>query len=93
MKKVYSVSYDLMKSGKDYSGLHGELKQTNEWYHLLGSTWMLYTSESSEQVWERLKPHLDGNDQILIVEVKWNFSGWLTMDAWDWLKNRIPVYS
>lgn len=93
MKKVYSVSYDLMKSGKDYSGLHGELKQTYEWYHLLGSTWMLFTSESSEQIWERLKPHIDGDDQILIVEVKRNMYGWLLKDAWNWLNARIPIYS
>lgn len=50
MKKVYNVSYDLNKAGKDYAGLHAELKNTFEWYHLLDSTWLLYTSESAYQI-------------------------------------------
>jgi len=89
MKKVYNVSYDLNKTGKDYAGLHGELKNTYEWYHLLESTWVLYTSETAQQIWERLKPHIDDDDNILIAQITSNNSGWLPKVAWPWLSARL----
>jgi hypothetical protein len=89
MKKVYNVSYDLNKSGKDYKGLHDELKKTSDWYHLLDSTWLLYTAESADQIWQRLKPHIDKDDFILIIQVTNNKQGWLVQDAWDWMNARI----
>lgn len=89
MKKVYNVSYDLNKTGKDYLGLHSELKKTYEWYHLLDSTWLLYTSETADQIWQRLKSHIDGNDNILIIQVTNNKQGWLNQDQWTWLNARL----
>jgi hypothetical protein len=89
MKKVYNVSYDLNKAGKDYSGLHNELKKTYEWYHLLDSTWLLHTSESANQIWERLKSHIDQDDNIMIAQITAHVSGWLPKNAWEWLKARL----
>jgi hypothetical protein len=89
MKRVYNVSYDLKKAGKDYKGLHEELKKTSIWYHLLGSTWLLATSESATQIWERLKPHIDSDDNILIIQIVNNKNGWLPTKAWDWLNLHI----
>jgi hypothetical protein len=85
MKKLYNVSYDLNKAGKDYKGLHDELKRTESWYHLLDSTWLLYTSESASQIWDRLSPHIDTDDHILIIQVVNNYYGWLPQDAWNWI--------
>ena len=89
MRKVYNVSYDLNKIGKDYTGLHGELKNTYEWYHLLDSTWLLYTSETANQIWERLGAHIDSDDNILIAQITVNNAGWLPKMAWTWLNARL----
>ena len=89
MKKVYNVSYDLNKSGKDYKGLHDELKSTSEYFHLLDSTWLLHTSESAHQIWERLKEHVDSNDRILIAQITSNKQGWLSKAAWEWLDAKL----
>lgn len=93
MKRVYNVSYDLNKSGKDYSGLHKELKNTHEWYHLLDSTWLLYTAESADQIWERIKSHIDSDDNIMIAQITSNNSGWLPKMAWTWIKSRVTQYA
>lgn len=89
MKKVYNVSYDLNKAGKDYKGLHEELKKTPDWYHLLDSTWLLATTESPTQIWNRLNCHIDADDRLLIVQVVNNKSGWLSKGAWEWLNFHI----
>ena len=89
MKKVYNVSYDLNKAGKDYSGLHRELKKTASSYHLLDSTWLLYTAETAGQIWERLRSHIDNDDQILIAQITDNKQGWLGKEVWDWINARI----
>ena len=83
--KVYCVSYDLNKSGKDYKGLIEELKKTSSWWHYLGSTWLLYTSETAEQIWKRISGHIDKDDYALIIEVAKDHQGWLPKEAWDWI--------
>jgi hypothetical protein len=92
MTKVYNVSYDLNK-GKDYPGLHAELEKTFEWYHLLDSTWLLHTTESAEQIWNRLKTHVDNDDNILIAQITSNNYGWLPKYAWDWLNARVKQFA
>lgn len=92
MKKVYNVSYDLNKKGKDYQGLYNELKSKQEWYHLLDSTWLLCTSESAAQLWERLRSHIDNDDYIFIAEITNNYEGWLPNSAWQWIKSRLPLF-
>ena len=89
MRKVYNVSYDLNKTGKDYTGLHAELKNTYEWNHLLDSTWLLYTSETADQIWQRLSPHIDKDDLILIAQIVNNKQGWLNEATWKWLNARL----
>lgn len=87
--KVYSVSYDLNKPGQEYTALYDELKKSKSWWHHLDSTWLIYTSETAQQLFDRLHQHIDSNDYILIIEVKKNYRGWLPKDAWTWINNHI----
>jgi hypothetical protein len=89
MKRLYNVSYDLNKTGKDYKGLHEELKKTGTWIHLLDSTWLLFTAESATQIYNRLRPHIDQDDNIMIAQITNNYSGWLPENAWNWVKQCI----
>lgn len=82
---VYCVSYDLNKSGQNYSGLHDELKNSSSWWHYLDSTWLISTHETAKQLSDRLLTKIDTNDRILVIKVTNDYSGWLTQDAWDWI--------
>lgn len=82
---VYVVSYDLNKSDKDYNDLYKVLKKYS-YIHYLDSTWLIETSESSTQIYDKLKPYIDKNDYILVIQAQNNYWGWLPNDAWDWLK-------
>lgn len=86
---VYCVSYDLNKSGKNYEGLYEELKKT-AWAHVLGSTWLVSTSESVVQLRDRLRTRMDSDDSIFISKVnRGEYEGWLAQTFWDWLKERV----
>lgn len=87
---AYLVTYDLYRPGQNYDGLIEELKKTAGWWHYMKSTWILSSSESPAQIWERLKPQVDTTDSVLIIQVCDNVSGWLEKDAWEWIHKHVP---
>ena len=87
---LYVVSYDLRKPGKDYIGLIEQLQHSLRWWHYLQSTWLIYTEESTSQLYNRLAAHLDKGDNILIIEAGNHIYGQLTKDAWEWIYKEIP---
>lgn len=87
--KVYNVSYDLHRSGQDYAGLIAELKRSPSWWHYLGSTWLVATHESAEDLWSRLRPNTDENDLVLVIEVADDYAGWLPKEAWEWIREHV----
>ncbi|WP_367330240.1 SinR family protein [Sphingobacterium multivorum] len=89
MSKVYVVSYDLNKSGQDYVGLYGELKKSQAYWHYLDSTWLIYTGESANELYDRKGEHIDKNDLALVIEVRRNYQGWLPEKAWEWIRQHV----
>lgn len=86
---VFSVSYDLNKSGKNYEGLYAELKKTG-YAHIMDSTWLVSTSETVYQLRDRLMTQLDNNDSLFISKVNKNeYSGWLNQSFWDWITKHV----
>ena len=89
MPKVLLITYDLNTPGQNYTPLHEEIKKAGTWWHHLDSTWIIQTEQSPKQWYERLAPHLDKNDNVLVIEVKNNYWGWLPQKAWEWLAARL----
>lgn len=88
--RAYSISYDLRKPGRDYSGLYQAIKKSPRWWHYLESTWIVQTTETPNQIWDRLSSHIDAGDFLLIIEVRNNAQGWLPKEAWDWINSYVP---
>ena len=86
---VYQVVYDLNKPGQDYSGLIKELKESMAWARPTESTWLIQSYDTASQVFARLKPYIDTDDRMLVIEVKPNYSGWLTKEMWEWIKKHL----
>ncbi len=90
---VINVTYDLKKPGQDYMALIEELKKLGAWWHYLASTWLIETTLTPNQVWDRIGKYLDKNDFILIIEMKKGTAtgsqGLLPKDAWDWINARL----
>lgn len=83
---IYSITYDLKKPGQNYTGLSEELKK-KDWWHYLDSTWLIHSSETANQIYERISQYLDENDQILINEFGNDYQGYLPSDAWNWIRD------
>jgi len=56
----------------------------------LDSTWLVSTSLSPRQAWDKLAAVVDKNDHILIVNTTGDtYGGWLPQKAWDWLRSHV----
>lgn len=86
---VYCVSYDLNKAGQNYNALYEELKKSPGYCHPLASTWLVSTSETAQQLSDRLRKHLDNNDHILVIGVTKDYAGWLPKSNWEWLRKHL----
>jgi hypothetical protein len=91
MYRVFAVSYDLRGKAKpDYAGLIAELKRSPAWWHHLESTWLVKTTETPAQLWNRIHQHVHQRDYLLVIEVRDNVSGWLPQKAWTWIHSNVP---
>lgn len=64
---VYLVSYDLRRPGQNYTELIDYLKSHHNWWHHLGSTWVIVTDLSATKLRDGITAHLDGNDKVLVA--------------------------
>lgn len=86
---IYSINYDLKQPGRNYDGLYEAIKNCGAWWHFLGSTWLLDTNLDTKAIWNRLAPHVDKNDFVLVIGVTRDYQGWLPQAAWDWINSRL----
>lgn len=92
MKKCYLVTYDLNKKGQDYENVIQAIKDASD------GTWCTYWKSSflirsnyltADQVFTKIKPYVDGNDSVIVIEVVNNKQGWLTEKQWAYIKDNI----
>jgi hypothetical protein len=85
---IYAINYDLKKPHQDYAGLYEAIKGCGDWWHYLASTWLVDTNLDAGGIWQRLSPHVDTNDSVLVIGVTRNYEGWLSKEAWAWINSR-----
>ena len=66
---THAINYDLRLPGQKYKALYEAIKNCGEWWHLLGSTWLVDTSLSAKGMWDRVSPHVDQNEFLLVIGV------------------------
>lgn len=84
------ISYDLKQPDRDYSVLYEAIKSTGKaWWHYLESVWIVDTAQDPEACYNMIKPAMDDNDFLFIVEItEMKNQGWLPSKAWEWIKAR-----
>jgi len=82
---IYIIGYDLNKPGQDYAELFEALKSFPSWWHYLDSTWLISTNNNATEIFNKLKPYIDTNDRILVIQANNDHAGWLSQKAWDWI--------
>jgi hypothetical protein len=86
------ISYDLNKSGKDYEGVFQAIKDASAgvWCHYLDSTWLIKSNyTSANDVFNKIKPHIDADDRCLVIEVTKNYQGWFSEKQWKYINEEI----
>ena len=89
---VYMVTYDLNKEGQNYEDVIEAIKAASSgvWCTYWKSSFLIKSNlTSADAVFEKIQPHLDSNDSVLVIEVKNNKQGWLKKDAWDYINKSI----
>ena len=87
---VYSIDYDLKRPGQNYQGLWAELGKFAG-IRILYSTWLVSTSLSAQAVYDRLSPHIDKSDRMIVIRVARDYQGWLDEVHWDWMNQHVRV--
>ena len=88
--RTYVIGYDLHKPQQDYEGLSEAIKALGSWWHCLDSTWMITTDETPAQIRDRLSPHIDDDDRLLVSAVGAP-AAWkgFSQQCSDWLKENL----
>ena len=65
----YSISYDLVKPGKDYSTLIEELRRLGA-KTVLKSQWVVrWNQTTAKAVGAHLRQFMDSNDRLIVVQI------------------------
>jgi hypothetical protein len=71
---LYWISYDLDKPGQNYPNLIKRLKELSA-KEVTKSDWLLPSNSSAGDIRADLDRYLDGNDRIIVAEVR-EHAGW-----------------
>lgn len=90
MSQIYGLSYDLRSPGRNYSALYDLLRSYPSWCHVTESHWLLQTTETAEQIRDRVAEVIDTNDRVFVA-VTSSPAAWqgLPQDASDWLRTEL----
>ncbi|MBQ3529563.1 MAG: hypothetical protein IJA47_03615 [Oscillospiraceae bacterium] len=89
---VYIVTYDLNNPGQNYENVIQAIKDasTGVWCTFWKSSFLIKSNyQTAQEVFDRIKPHLDKNDRCLVIECTSNMQGWLSNSEWDYIKDNI----
>lgn len=89
---VYMVTYDLNKEGQNYEDVIQAIKDasTGVWCSYWKSSFLIKSNlTTADAVVEKIQPHLDSNDRLLVIEVKNNKQGWLSEKQWNYIDDSI----
>ena len=84
------ITYDLNVPGQNYDKLYEKIKGLGSWWHHLVSTWVVDSTLTVGAVNDRLRSVLDDSDSVFVLNITGDtYAGWLTQDAWGWIKNHV----
>ena len=87
----YLISYDLNEPGKNYDDLYEAIKNASNgtWCKPLRSVYVIQSSLSAKQIYDKLSPCLDANDLILVIEVTKHAYWYLNKKVSDYLQKML----
>jgi hypothetical protein len=89
--RTLMIGYDLNRVGQDYNSLITEIKSLGRWWHYLDSTWLVVTNNTHKEARDKLKAHIDKNDELLIIDVTGDAAAWtgFASSAEKWIHDHL----
>lgn len=75
------VSYDLINPGQNYEKVIERVKQLGTWAKVHQSYWYVNSSRTASQAVDYIKPVLDANDKVYVVDATNNNAAWNVLPA------------
>jgi hypothetical protein len=70
------ISYDLNTPGQDYSRVIEAIKALGGWAKVQKSLWYVKTTLSASEALNRIRPTLDRNDSLIVVDATNKTATW-----------------
>jgi hypothetical protein len=90
--KVFIISYDLRKPGRNYESLYKAIKSV-PYAHPLESVWLVQHGGPATVIRETLKAHIDKTDGLMVIEftegADWALFG-INKPSSDWIQSVRP---
>jgi hypothetical protein len=67
-------------------------KSGQHWWHFLDSVWIVETTETAEDMGDRLADivrEMGKEQKVLAIEITGRYEGWLPKKAWDWMSRHV----
>ncbi|RVP18691.1 hypothetical protein VPK21_004754 [Sinorhizobium kummerowiae] len=64
----FMIAYDLKQVGQNYTCITDKLKKLGA-FHSQGSVWLLKSTTNCKALRDHLKGCLDGNDELMVVQI------------------------
>lgn len=81
----YLINYDLKNPGRNYDDLINAIKAYGTWANICLSCWAIESNQTTIEIRDNLKKHLDKNDVLFVCD----FDDWasfnLPKSVTDWL--------
>lgn len=87
---AYMITYDLNSEGQNYEKVIQSIKDSADaWCSYWKSSYLIKSNLTVQQVSDNITQYLDGNDRLIVIEVKDNYQGWLSKKQWEFIKENI----
>lgn len=87
---VYLITYDLNSSGQKYEDVIKSIKDSSSsWCSYWKSSYLIKSSLTPDQITDKIKPFLDSNDRLIVLECTGKYQGWLKEEQWTFIKENI----
>lgn len=90
---AYIVTYDLKKSGQNYTCITGKLEKYPAYWHMQGSVWIIESTKTAAQIRDDLVACLDQNDNLFVGKLSGE-AAWqgFTTKGTNWLKSLLEKF-
>lgn len=83
------ITYDLISTGKDYSGLISAIKKYSNLAKITESCWVIKSNDSAIEIRDNLISYIDSNDKLFVATLTGEGAWTRTIPETQWLKNNL----